>query len=1271
MASFSQVRLAQLSGSFGTSAGQMNDLLAPLAKASHSGSQQGKSLADHLSHVVSAIKRIHGASEFSNQTAATLQSAASYTIDATTDIILDADGGNIYFKDGGTTGLDIELSHGHVILTSSVSDKDIIFAVNDGGNTTEVARFDGSASSFLVAGTGSIQFTDANAYINHDGTDLQIVDDADINLKPAADLLVDAGADIILDAAGNDITFKAGSSDSTGLKWTQSGSGDWTALLGTSNKDLIFKVNDGGSATEVMRLDGDVSALLIKQDKKIMLGNAEEYVYGDGTDIHFGVGTDGDINIPADIGLTFGNDGEKIEGNGTDLTIAGNNINLTAVADVVIPANVGLTFGSGEKIEGDSTDLTVTSGGAINLTAATDVVVPVNVGITFGTHEKIESDDTDLNITVGGGGDINIPQDIGLTFGDDGEKIEGDGTNLSIASSGELDLTAGANLDVNVTGTAHVQASSTLTLDTTDTSNGIKIATTSGVPVTIGHTLSEVNVGDNLNVAGDAVITGNLTINGSTTTVSTTNMVVEDKLIELANGASGTPSGDLGLVFERGSSTNVFVGWDESADVFLVGSGSFTGATTGNLSLTPATFRAARFELIDSNASLEVVADVLTMTDNAAIELVATSGDIVLDAGGDVVIDGESQKLEFGSAGSGEHITGDGDDLTVASGRDINLTATTDINIPSGVGLTFGNDGEKIEGNGSKLDIAAANVDFSIESGGDITIPANIGLTFGSGEKIEGDSTDLTVTSGGKINLTATSDVILPNNVGMLFGDVSNGGEKIEGDGSGLTIAGGSLTLDSEGDVNIDAGGADIIFKDDGTEFGRIIKSSSDMIVSGAIGDIILDPAGGNVLPSADSSDSLGSDATSASHTAGSSASGFTSNLSSGQSFAMNSSQSQAVLYGSSISAPSGTSAPSGITTSTLTTSSLSIFGSSPSGTLSFNGNSGASVSAGTIMSIQDSGGNKFFFVVVEDYSGSSGSSSMKVHALTNVSGHTTSVSSFSQIQQHGSGFSGSGLSAGDTFSAGETVKYTFSGGTAVFVLEADIGSGNVWGFVGDPRNDLSTLSTFSSSGSPSSATAGGSVTEAASANAWANLYVDSIDLNGQGSLFLDGDKNCSMSGTATGLVLSGAVDNAKSIHLIGYGMTFEGNDVNDSIYFENSPIKLEALAAGGEPSSTAGKLYNVTGSLVWAGSVITPRSQKVSYSVTASHASDTDLVISGLSHDAGVNSLNSDVYLNGQLMLSGASSTAGDYKLSGTATNVRFHFGLEADDVVTVITMG
>ena len=71
-------------------------------------------------------------------------------------------------------------------------------------------------------------------------------------------------------------------------------------------------------------------------------------------------------------------------------------------------------------------------------------------------------------------------------------------------------------------------------------------------------------------IGGNLTITGNLTVNGSTTTVSTTNTVVSDKLFELANGQSGTPSGDIGLVMERGSSDNAFIGFDESADKFIV-----------------------------------------------------------------------------------------------------------------------------------------------------------------------------------------------------------------------------------------------------------------------------------------------------------------------------------------------------------------------------------------------------------------------------------------------------------------------------------------------------------------------------------------------------------------------------------------------------------------------------------------------------------------------------------------------------------------------------
>ena len=109
-----------------------------------------------------------------------------------------------------------------------------------------------------------------------------------------------------------------------------------------------------------------------------------------------------------------------------------------------------------------------------------------------------------------------------------------------------------------------------------------------GVSISSGEVSIGQAVATNSNVQfANLTLSGNLTVNGTTTTVSSTNTVVSDTLLELGNGTSGSPSNDAGLVIERGSSDNVFIGWDESADAITFGTGSFTGASTGNLTITP------------------------------------------------------------------------------------------------------------------------------------------------------------------------------------------------------------------------------------------------------------------------------------------------------------------------------------------------------------------------------------------------------------------------------------------------------------------------------------------------------------------------------------------------------------------------------------------------------------------------------------------------------------------------------------------------------------
>jgi hypothetical protein len=68
----------------------------------------------------------------------------------------------------------------------------------------------------------------------------------------------------------------------------------------------------------------------------------------------------------------------------------------------------------------------------------------------------------------------------------------------------------------------------------------------------------------------------------------------------------------------------------------------------------------------------------------------------------------------------------------------------------------------------------------------DVVIPVNIGLIFGDGaEKIESNNTDLTINSGADINLTATADVNIPQDIGLTFGADTF---KIESDGTNLLI---------------------------------------------------------------------------------------------------------------------------------------------------------------------------------------------------------------------------------------------------------------------------------------------------------------------------------------------------------------------------------------------------------------------------------------------------------------------------------------------------
>ena len=144
----------------------------------------------------------------------------------------------------------------------------------------------------------------------------------------------------------------------------------------------------------------------------------------------------------------------------------------------------------------------------------------------------------------------------------------------------------------------------------------------------------------------DITVTGNLTVNGTTTTVATANTTLEDNLLELNSGAS-TNANDCGLLIERGSTgDNAFIGWDESADKFLVGTTTGTASSTGNLTVTTGTLVGN----IEGNVTGNVTGNTsgssgsctgnaagLTGTPNVTVGVVTASS---LDISGDADIDG-------------------------------------------------------------------------------------------------------------------------------------------------------------------------------------------------------------------------------------------------------------------------------------------------------------------------------------------------------------------------------------------------------------------------------------------------------------------------------------------------------------------------------------------------------------------------------------------------------------------------------------------------------
>ena len=186
---------------------------------------------------------------------AEIDSGSSITLDATTDIILDADGADVVLKDGGTTFGSLTNSSGELVIKSGSTPTAAITLSGANatieGNLTVDGNFDV---------TGTLDFSDS------DITNIGSIA-LDTITNDGTDITLDSSGDIVLDAGGGDFNFK---DDGTEILRITNSSSDVIIRPVVDAKDLIFQQRDG---TEVARVE-DNGTFNVVTDKLAINGTA-------------------------------------------------------------------------------------------------------------------------------------------------------------------------------------------------------------------------------------------------------------------------------------------------------------------------------------------------------------------------------------------------------------------------------------------------------------------------------------------------------------------------------------------------------------------------------------------------------------------------------------------------------------------------------------------------------------------------------------------------------------------------------------------------------------------------------------------------------------------------------------------------------------------------------------------------------------------------------------------------------------------------------------